>query len=66
VRPGDQFIVYRALKPEGFQVIGQLQLIKVEERTSTAIVIHSIRELSVSDSVQLWEPPVTDETAYGG
>jgi LysM repeat protein len=65
-RPGDQFIVYRALNPEGFQVIGQLQLIRVEEHTSTAIVIHSIRELSVSDSIQLWVPPVTDEAAFGG
>lgn len=66
VDQGDQFIVYRTLDPEGYKVIGQLQLLRVEEKTSSAIVIHSIRELSVADPIQRWEEPPTDETAYGG
>ncbi|MDB4285512.1 LysM peptidoglycan-binding domain-containing protein [bacterium] len=66
VKQGDQFIVYRPLDPEGFHVIGQLQVLRVSDRTSAAIVIHSIRELTVSDPLQPWEPPATEEVAYGG
>lgn len=66
VEQGDQFIVYRPLDPEGFHVIGQLQVLRVSDRTSAAIVIHSIRELTVSDPLQPWEPPATEEVAYGG
>ncbi len=56
VEPGDQFVIYRKTVPEGINVIGQVQILKVGERTSTAFVINSMRAIEVPDAVQAWVP----------
>jgi len=60
VAQGDQFVVYRTLPSGDIHVIGQVQVLKVGERTSTALVINSIREINVADHVLAWEPPGED------
>lgn len=66
VEPGQQFVVYKTLEPEGYQVIGIVQVLRSGSRTSTALVTYSMREISVSDTVQAWEGPVTEEVSSGG
>ena len=62
---GNQFVVYQPLKPEGMSVLGQLQVLRVGEKSSTALVLNSLREMQLADPVQAWEPPVM-EGADGG
>jgi hypothetical protein len=66
VKPGQQFVVYKTLEPEGYQVIGIVQVLRSGSTTSTALVTYSMREISVSDTVQAWEGPATGEASSGG
>lgn len=66
VEPGQQFVVYKTLEPEGYQVIGIVQILRSGSATSTALVTYSMREISVSDTVQAWEGPATEEVSSGG
>jgi LysM repeat protein len=61
VEPGDMFVVYREVVGNNINVIGQLQVLRVGTRTSTAMVTHSVEEIGVHDFVQTWEPPVSEE-----
>jgi hypothetical protein len=64
--PGSQFAVYQMPEPGQVNVIGQVQILRVGEKTSTALVTNSIREISVADTVQAWEAPATEEVSSGG
>jgi LysM repeat protein len=66
VEPGNQFVVYKKLDPEGYHVIGIVQVLRTGSRTSTALVTYSMRAISVTDRVQAWEAPVTEEVSSGG
>lgn len=66
VKPGDMFVVYREVVAGNITVIGQLQVMRVGPRTSTALVTHSIVEIGVHDFVQTWEPPVSEDPSVGG
>jgi hypothetical protein len=66
VEPGQQFVVYKELEPEGYRVIGIVQVLRSGSSTSTALVTYSMKEISVSDTVQAWEGPVTEEVSSGG
>lgn len=62
VVPGDQFSVYRDAGLEWPLEFGVLQVIRVGEKTSTALVVRSDREIAVSDMVQ---PRFSGEDASG-
>lgn len=49
VAPGGRFIVYRELSPEGRLMIGEIQILRAEERTATALVTNSLREIQIAD-----------------
>ncbi len=66
VKPGDMFVVYREVIGGNVNVIGQLQVLRVGTRTSTAMVTHSMEEIELHDLVQTWEPPVSEEPSVGG
>jgi len=66
VEPGQQFVVYETLQPEGYHVIGIVQVLRTGGRTSTAVVTYSMRAMSVADTVQAWEAPVTEKVSSGG
>jgi len=66
VEPGNQFVVYREIDPEGYHVIGIVQVLRAGSKTSTALVTYSMRGISVPDRVQAWEAPVTEEVSSGG
>jgi hypothetical protein len=51
--PGTRLIVYRELKPEGRQMIGELQVLRARERTATALITNSTRELQVADRLRV-------------
>jgi hypothetical protein len=52
VGPGNQFAVYRKVAAESYAFIGQLQVLRTEERTSTALITNSLQELQVEDQAQ--------------
>lgn len=52
IEPGDQLAVYRNMVSEWPVEHGVLQVLRVGEETSTALVVRSVREIAVSDKVQ--------------
>jgi hypothetical protein len=60
------FVVYREVVAGNITVIGQLQVMRVGTRTSSALVTHSVKEIEVHDFVQTWEPPVSEDPSVGG
>lgn len=51
--PGTRLIVYRELRPEGRLMVGELQIVRAGERTATALVTNSTREIKVGDLLRL-------------
>ncbi len=52
VTPGHQFVVYRKVAPESYALVGQLQVLRAQERTSTALITSSLQEFQVEDQAQ--------------
>jgi hypothetical protein len=47
--PGHRFTIYREVAPEGRITVGELQVLRVGVRTSTALITKSFREVQVGD-----------------
>jgi nucleoid-associated protein YgaU len=52
VAPGRRFIIYREIAPEGRTVVGELQVLRAGETTSSALITTSIREVHVGDRLR--------------
>jgi len=49
ITPGRRLTIYREIAPEGRVAVGELQVLRTAERTSTALITNSVRELKVGD-----------------
>lgn len=47
VGPGQRFIIYREIAPEGRVPVGELQVLRARAHTSTALITNSIQEVQV-------------------
>ena len=47
VAPGSRFTIYREIAPEGRVPVGELQVLRAGEHTSTALITTSIQEVQV-------------------
>jgi len=63
VEAGDQFSVYRNVDPGSSWELGVLQVLRVGEKTSTALVVRSHREIAILDLVQ--PRSISEEVASG-
>lgn len=52
IAPGARYAIYRERAPEGKLMVGELQVLRVSERTATALVTTSIREVEIADLLQ--------------